>query len=110
MGNIDQATVLRRENIVWIITIFFAIFGIIANNLELEDLKEQTNKRRKFYRTINLTLLIIAMFIYLYFINLAINNLKNAVTTRAKLIFVATISFFFGGALLLIAELINVQE
>ncbi len=75
--NDERITTLKNENIVWILYILFAIAGIKANNLEIEDIKMKNNKNKRKYKTINIVILIIALFIYLYFINLTYNRYKK---------------------------------
>jgi len=45
--NDERITTLKSENIVWILYILFAIAGIKANNLEIEDIKMKNNKNKR---------------------------------------------------------------
>lgn len=45
--NEDREKTLSVENIVWIIYALFAVGGIIANNLEIEDIKNRSQKNKK---------------------------------------------------------------
>ncbi len=64
----ERINLLKAENVVWLIYVFFAIYGIKANNLEIEDIKSGNENHRKEYKTINIIIILISICIYLFFI------------------------------------------
>ncbi len=103
--NDERITTLKSENIVWILYILFAIAGIKANNLEIEDIKMKNNKNKRKYKTINIVILIIALFIYLYFINLTYNRYKKKNKKEDLLSLIASSLILIAGLILLYVEL-----
>ena len=99
---------LEIEDIIWIITLFSAIFAIISNKFEREYIINKNKKSKKTYKTINVTLLTISFFIYLYFLLLSYSRIKeiNPSTTfkQARL----TNLNFIGAILFIIAALISI--
>ncbi len=99
---------LEIEDLIWVITLFTASFAIVSNKLEREFLFTGDLTKQKKFKTINITLLSIAFFIYLYFVMLAYSRFKlnNPNTTfkqlrireanfiAAVLVLLATIIYF----------------
>ena len=78
---------LEIEDLIWVITLFTASFAIVSNKLEREFLFTGDLTKQKKFKTINITLLSIAFFIYLYFVMLAYSRFKlnNPNTTFKQL-------------------------
>lgn len=102
---IDRTRVLKNENIIWMIYVLFAILGIKANNLELEDIKNNSSKNKRKYKRINIFIFSIVIIIYIYFIYVTTTNLKQKKTKMAFLVFIGSILILISGILFLIAEL-----
>lgn len=99
---------LEIEDLIWVITLFTASFAIVSNKLERGFLFTGDLTKQKKFKTINITLLSIAFFIYLYFVMLAYSRFKlnNPNTTfkqlrireanfiAAVLVLLATIIYF----------------
>ena len=99
---------LNIEDKIWITYFFLAGFAIYSNHLERISVLNQDRNARLQYKTINITLLSIAFFIYLYFVMLAYSRFKlnNPNTTfkqlrireanfiAAVLVLLATIIYF----------------
>lgn len=107
---------LKQEDFIWIIYIFIAIAALYSNSLE-KDYYIKNNKNA-FYKekAINTTILVIAFFIYLYFLLLTTEDLSNMeknfrdksyIETFAKLI--AAILFLVGGAIYVVIELTSAE-
>lgn len=78
MNNINKTLKeLEIEDFIWIITLFSAIFAIISNKFEREYVKTRDKKAQKTYKTINITLLTISFFVYLYFLLLSYSRIKE---------------------------------
>ncbi len=107
MSDQERIDVLKRENIIWVIYILFAIFGTKANNLELADLYNGNNKNEKKYRTINIIIFIVAVFIYIYFTTLAYKVYQKNKKTTTFMVFVGSFLILIGGILFLIAEILD---
>lgn len=101
----DRITILKRENLIWIIYVIFAIFGIRANNLEIEDLKNGNNNNRQQYRTINISIIIISLIIYIYFISITYGYYKERRIKATVYGLIGSILIFIAGTLFLLAEL-----
>lgn len=109
MNNINKILKeLEIEDIIWIITLFSAIFAIISNKFERDYVINYSKKSQKTYKTINITLLIISFFIYLYFLLLSYSRIKeiNPSTTfkQARL----TNINFIAATLFIVASLISI--
>jgi len=105
---------LNTEDIIWIISIFTAAFAIISNKLEKEYICTNNLKKKKEYKTINITLLSVAFFIYLYFLLLTYSRVKNLTPqTPLKKVnlthanFIATALFVTGSIISLIVEILS---
>ena len=101
----DRETILKNENIIWILYFIFAIAGIYANNLELEDINKKNNNNKKKYKTINVIILFIALFIYIYFINLSYKRYQQKHQKGDLLNSIAATLVFIAGLLFLYVEL-----
>ena len=102
---------LKYEDIIWLIYFFIVIFALVANSLERYDLLNKSKFYEQTAKKINTTLLLIAFFIYLYFVIVSINNLeilkKEAYSKKTRVAFerlIATIIFLVGGAYTLYAD------
>lgn len=103
----DRITILKRENIIWIIYVIFAIYGIKANNLEIKDLENNNNNNYRKYKNINIVIIIISILIYIYFVNITYSYYKQEHTKARILTFIASFLILIAGILFLITELIS---
>ena len=103
---------IRNEDFIWIIYFFIAMAAIISDKFERDfALTNDPNSQKKF-KTINITVLTIAFFIYLYFLlinysdvrELRRNATKKEVIT-SHLALIGSILFLIGGIVTLIAEI-----
>ena len=109
--NTSALTDLQIEDEIWIIYIFLAIAGIYANSLEKKDINTFSKANSKSAHEINLTVLIIAFFIYAYFVKRAYKNirtLKNNITNSkhlaANFSLIGSILFLVAGTFFILAE------
>lgn len=105
---------LNIEDKIWITYFFLAGFAIYSNYLERKAILEQNEKLRKTYKTINITLLSIGFFIYLYFFILAYKHLKELSPNASpkELLagntqFLATVFLLTGSILILLTEILK---
>ena len=78
---------LKIEDIIWLIYIGIIIASWYSNNLERDYLINGNNQSKEKYRKIIITIFIILIICYLYFLNDSyqdIKNLKNNETTTKK--------------------------
>ncbi len=103
-----QLTRVKDENIVWIIYLFVIIFNFISNKYERDYLMYKNIKDKKIYKTINKTLVIVLFLLYIYFLSLSIEDLKdlNSKSTikeikDTRLSVITNILFLVGGAIVI---------
>jgi len=78
---------LKIEDIIWLIYIGIIIASWYSNNLERDYFINRNNQSKEKYRKIIITIFIILIICYLYFLNDSyqdIKNLKNNETTTKK--------------------------
>ena len=101
----DRVKTLSVENLVWIIYAIFAIAGIHANNLEIEYIKNRSQKNKRKYKLINIIILLIAIIINIYFLNIIYNRYKNSKNKTNFLTLLASLMIFIAGLTLLYVEI-----
>ena len=102
---------LKEEDIIWYIYFFIVTFALIANSFEEKFIKTNNKQYQQAGRKINITLLVIAFIIYLYYVMIAIEDvnisktkdLKRQRVSMERLI--TTLVFLVGGALSIYTEL-----
>ena len=72
-----ELRLLNNEDIVWYIYLFIIIFALFTNKLEKEYLVTKNKYQKKLAQNINTLILIVAFFIYLYFLSVSWQNLQN---------------------------------
>lgn len=103
---------IHIENIIWVIYLFISGFALVSNWYESDYLKTNNKLDYKTYKKINITIFIVAFFIYLYFVYhnyQNISNLKKTISNNKKVLYseinlIASILFLVGGALYLFTE------
>lgn len=105
---------LNTEDKIWITYFFLAGFAIYSNHLERVSILNQNKNARLHSKTINITLLSIGFFIYLYFFFLAYKNLKELAPNASpkellaeNIQFLATVFLLTGSILILLAEILK---
>lgn len=68
---------LKWEDLIWIIYFFIAAAALFSNQLDREFLLKKDYNAYKKEKNINITIFVIAFFIYLYFFLLAIDDLNS---------------------------------
>ena len=102
---------LKEEDIIWYIYFFIVTFALIANSFEEKFIKTNNKQYQQAGRKINITLLVIAFIIYLYYVMIAIEDvninktrdLKRQRVSMERLI--TTLVFLVGGVLSIYTEL-----
>ena len=108
---IRNLRLLKEEDFIWLIYFFIVLFALIANSFEEKYIFTQNKKFQKNGRYINITLLIVALIIYLYYVSIAIEDIylnKNKSLKKQRVNFerlITTLVFLVGGALSLYTEL-----
>lgn len=99
---IEKIKELKEENFIWVIYLFISIFAIISNELEKKYYYFKCIKDKRLYHKINLTIFIVALLIYMYYINSHYKKLQKKEENLLPLI--ASILFFIGGLIFLYYE------
>lgn len=102
---------LKIEDYIWLVYYFIVTFAIISNKFERNSLINNNKQSKNISNKINTTILIVAFFIYLYFVLNSIKNIeilkKNGNKKEVKVAFenlIAQILFLVGGAYSIYAD------
>lgn len=102
---------LKTEDWIWIIYFFIAAFALLSNSLDRDYLLNNNIQSYKKEKVINITIFLIVFFIYIYFVLLLTQDLKdmehnfnNAQYRNTFLRLIAALLFLIGGAIYLIQE------
>lgn len=102
---------LKEEDFIWLIYYFIITFALVANELERRFLIDNKEPEINIAKKINSTILIIAFFIYLYFVLVTIQNFdilkKNGTRKEVRVAFerlIANIIFLVAGAIAIYAD------
>lgn len=105
---------LDIENLIWVIYIFISALAIYSNYLERIYVTKHDVLAKKKYKTINISILSIGFFIYLYFLILAYQKRKEKDNrTTLKDIFIkdarlmASILLIIGAIITLLSEIMS---
>ena len=103
---------LKEEDFIWIIYFFIVIAALYSDEEERKYYLNKDVKAYKKVKTINITVLTIAFFIYLYFVLINTqdltnwqNNLNNKKYTENLARLIAAILFLVGGAIYVVLEI-----
>lgn len=105
---------LKISDFIWLIYFFIIIFSLISNSLQRKYLYSKNKYYRTHARTINITLLVVAFFIYFYFVLESLDDInilkyKTKVTENQRRValerLITTLVFLVGGALSIYTEL-----
>lgn len=103
---------LNIEDLIWIIYLFIAIAAIISDSYERNFLLTKNLISQKKYKTINITIFCVALFIYVYFVFVNyqdVTTLKKELSKKEvlnkHLALISALLFLIGGAIALYVEL-----
>lgn len=103
---------LNNEDMIWVVYLFIAIAAIISDKFERDFVLSKNPIAHKKYRTINITVLTIALFIYIYFVFTNyedVSTLKRETTKKEVILshagLVAALLFLVGGIITLFVEI-----
>lgn len=103
---------INTEDFIWVIYFFIALFAIISDTYEKKFLINNDKKAQKTYKTINITIFIVALFIYVYFVFINyqdVNEFKREASKKEvlnqHLSLISALLFLVGGAIALYVEL-----
>lgn len=103
---------LNQEDFIWIIYVFIALFAIISDVYERNYILTNNKKSQKKFKTINITIFIVALFIYVYFVLINyedVQALKKDISKKEglnqHLSLVSALLFLIGGVIALYVEL-----
>lgn len=103
---------IHIENFIWIVYLFISTAALISNKFEEHFVKTNNSQDYRIFKKINITIFIVAFFIYLYFLYHNVKNvseLKKNISNDRKVLFaqinvIAAILFLVGGILYLYTE------
>lgn len=105
---------IKIEDWIWIIYLFNASLALISNFFERDFLKTGNKISKRTFKTLNIGILIVVFFIYIYFVLLTYSRfkereshttLKSLFVTNAN--FIAACLFLIGGLLYIFTEIIS---
>lgn len=103
---------IDTEDFIWVIYFFIALAAIISDTYEKQFLINKDLKSQKKFKTINITIFIVALFIYVYFVFINYQDIKALKRDASKkevlnqhLSLVAALLFLVAGVINLYVEL-----
>jgi len=109
-----KLNLLKQEDFIWLIYFFIITFAIISNKFERNYVITNNQISLNNAKKINSTILIVAFFIYLYFVIVTIENFdilkRNSSKKEVRVAFerlIANILFLVAGAIALYADFDN---
>ncbi|MBE6155694.1 MAG: hypothetical protein E7164_02950 [Firmicutes bacterium] len=106
MGN--NIKELEIENIIWLIYIFISILAIVSNFYEKRFYHFRTFQDKQKYRYLNITIFVIAIIIYLYFLYRNLKHVNNG--NYSFLAVFASVLFLIAGIITLYIEYQTAQD
>ncbi len=104
----EQLNELRIEDYIWIIFIFISIVAIVSDYFERKWLLNKNRKDYQTFKTINIVLLTISFFVYLYFVLLSYKKYKQNYGKKSVREMFFTRLDLLASALFLIGGLLNI--
>ena len=108
---------IKIEDWIWIIYLFIASFALISNFFERDYLRTGSKTSKRAFKTLNVAILTIVFFIYIYFVILTYSRFKereNHTTIKSMIVtnanFIAACLFLIGGALHIFTEIISDED
>lgn len=103
---------INTEDFIWVVYFFIALFAIISDTYEKKFLVNKDLKAQRIYKTINITIFVVALFIYVYFVFINyedVNTLKKEAAKKEvlnqHLSLISALLFLIGGVIALYVEL-----
>lgn len=102
---LKKLQLIKEEDYIWIVYFFIVLFAIISNYFEKNYLFTKNKSSYIKYKNINTTILIVAFFIYLYYVILSYDALKNGkYSFNSFLRLVGAILFLVAGGIYVYAD------
>ena len=109
-SQIDKINSLNLDDMVWYIYIFISVAALYSNALEKEYTKTYNKRKLTEFHTINLVVLTIAFFVYIYFIFVAFRRFQNDKNNNTIINIIASILFLVAGGMLLYLEIVTTDS
>lgn len=97
---------LKIEDFVWLIYIVIIGLSLYSNSLEKKYFLNNDNNSKEKYRHIMITIFVVLIIVYLYFLNSSINDINNLKKTDSKQKINLTYLSFIGSLLITISGFI----
>lgn len=108
--DLEHLTELKNDDYIWYIYIFIVFAALLSNALERDYIYTKSQKELESYHIINIIVLTIAFFIYLYFLKVNAHHYEKKRNFSNCLSLIATIFLVLSGALALTSEIKNSSE
>ncbi len=105
--DLEQLQDLKIDDFIWYIFIFIAVASLISNSFEEEYVKTKDLKEYNAFHHINEVVFIVALIIYLYFLNRNYKIYQKKRDSRTLLNLIAAVLVVISGSILLVLELSN---
>lgn len=106
----DKINSLNVDDMVWYIYIFIAFAALYSNKLEKEYTLFNDKKKLTEFHTINLVVLTIAFFVYVYFIFVAFKKYNQEKSKNTIINVIATILLLVVGGMFLYLEIVTTDS
>lgn len=101
---LKKLKLIKQEDYIWIVYFFIVTFAIISNYYERNYIFTRNNQSFKTYHGINTVLLITALIIYLYYLAISYDELRNSNPKNAQINFIREV----GAILFVVAGIIYI--
>lgn len=101
---------LNLDDMVWYIYIFIAVAALYSNRLEKDYVRTNSKKKLTEFHSINLVVLTIAFFVYIYFIFVAFRRFNKDRNINTMINIIATILFLVAGGMFLYLEIVTTDS
>jgi len=107
---VNKIETLNLDDMVWYIYIFIAFAALYSNKLEKEYIASGDRKKLTEFHSINLVVLTIAFFVYIYFIFVAFKRFNQNKNQNTIINIIASILFLVAGGMFIYLELITTDS
>ena len=109
-SKVTKINSLNLDDMVWYIYIFIAVAALYSNALEKEYVASGNRRKLTEFHTINLVVLTIAFFVYIYFIFVAFRRFNQEKSNNTIINVIASILFLVAGGMYLYLEIVTTDS
>ncbi|HBA37995.1 MAG TPA: hypothetical protein DCY94_04675 [Firmicutes bacterium] len=108
--DLEHLSELKIDDYIWYIYIFIVFAALLSNSIERDYVYTKDKTEFESFRIINIALLTIAFFIYLYFLKVNAHHFEKKRDFTNCLSLIGTIFLLISGSLILIAEIRSASD